>query len=379
MASKLTIKQRIEMAKANASNQLSKPSVPRNKLLKKKADPDRDTRQQVELLKSICTEHSLGDLSLTNCLFATESGEQIILENTVVWGNMRASAIVIAVKNIDEISELYDVVDLKNKKRERDQKKKEADDAAAAAELERIKNADLPVENPGHQAILKLINEKDNAEAAGTETAEDTKQEAEQTEPAELAEQPEPTDMVETDPVEQSEEKTLTRGQRKRIRALRSMNEELQKKAKMAHNKYHRNFMTKLTSKFTITPIREYFYFESKMNITKMIISDAHAYRISMPENTPHQYFLVTGDLQIKSKVMTEIDPSYDAKSQQTEYEDFMKRVEEKEKIKREYHKDDELVAEDSDDDNDDENADESKVLGMPDEGLVNLPQSQTE
>ena len=394
------MKQRIELARQSDSVGLVKPSVPRNKLLKNKIDHSKQVRQQVESLKNICNEHALGDLSLIDCKFATEAGSQIILENSVVWGNMRASAIVIATKNIDEINDIYDAIELKNNKRERDQKKKEADDAVAMVELERLKMADLPVENPGHQAIMKQLNEKSSAidttvnttfdvsTDTGTDVSTDTTTDVSTDTTTDLATGESAVIPIDNTDEDIKKEITLTKSQRKRMKALRAMNTELQKKAKMSHNKYHRNFMTKLTSKFTINPIREYYYFEAKMNITCMIISDVKAYRIVMPENTPHQYFLITGDLQLKTKLMSEIDPAYNASNKQSDYDDFMKRIADKEKIKQASYPGDELVDEESDEDSDEEtdqktNADvkikpdEISILGMADDGLVNMPHTE--
>ena len=99
-------------------------------------------------------------------------------------------------------------------------------------------------------------------------------------------------------------------------------------------NKYFRRFMQDIRSNFSLTENREYRYLEFKAETTDMVIEDVKMYNIGMPKETKEIYFLITGDLQMKSGLIKQKDPSYEFENVIADQYEFLERIKSKENSK---------------------------------------------
>jgi hypothetical protein len=126
----------------------------------------------------------------------------------------------------------------------------------------------------------------------------------------------------------------------KRDRAIQQYQEQMAQKMNSEQgNKYYRNFMKDLRSKFTLIEQTDYRYFEVKSNQTDMVIDGARVYKLAMPECTDNTkgkgtYFLILGDLTMKSGLIKQIDPSYHADKVIKSQNEFLERIKAKENSK---------------------------------------------
>ena len=174
----------------------------------------------------------------------------------------------------------------------------------------------------------------------------------------------EPTDTLkEINGSEQSDAKKAKRkklAKVKREKALKQMNDILMQKAnkKGEGNKYHRNFMKDLRSKFILEQKDKFKYVEVKAETTDMVIDNSRVYQITMPPKTTNVYLLIVGDLELKSKLLRQIDPNYKSEQVFDDHSEFLERIKAKENAK----------VKESAEDLIDEEFDELEELGISDE-----------
>jgi chromosome segregation ATPase len=137
----------------------------------------------------------------------------------------------------------------------------------------------------------------------------------------------------------------------KRDKYVKEMREQLEKKSekKDEGNKYQRHLMQDIKSKFTLEPITKYKYLEVKAETTDMVIDGAKVFKIKMPSVNNQNYYLVVGDLQMKSGLIYRIDPNYKSEKTFKGYDEFLERIKAKESTKVREMKED-LLEEEFDD-----------------------------
>lgn len=301
-------------------------SLPRNVRAKnanihKKFGVIKEINRKMSELETVCDKHKVGNLSLGSCKYASVEGNVTYVEQEFVRGNMRSGILVIRAKAITPAPGMvYDVVEISNAKQERDEKKRKEDDEKAITELERLQKANaintLPEGNEQHEELVKKLVEKsinpDQEESVENVAIKEEKM-------ANLNEE---------------SIKTNNPSGNKKEQAIKRMNEQLAQKTQSMRNKYYRNFMKDLQTKFILAPIPNVKYFEVKAETTLMIIEDAEIYKINMPSKVSDTYLLIIGDLQMKSMVLRRIDPTYASDKVLLERSDFLERIKARENAK---------------------------------------------
>ena len=366
--------------------------IPRNQLAKNrnkhsKNPAAKDISKKISELDTICERHKIGKLTFKSCKLSTVDGIVTFIDYEEIKGNMRASTMVIKVNSMTEQPNVvYDIVQLKKDKNERDQKKQQEGIEKAKPEIERLKkamaNTDAIDGSDQHKKLLeKLVNEdnvtaelNDKIDVEVESTTEEKKDSTnEPTEPAiEELSVDGPTEIIKEEPTDtlkeingsgQSDAKKAKRkklAKVKREKALKQMNDILMQKAnkKGEGNKYHRNFMKDLRSKFILEQKDKFKYVEAKAETTDMVIDNARIYQITMPSKTTNVYLLIVGDLELKSKLLRQIDPNYKSEQVFDDHSEFLERIKAKENAK----------VKESAEDLIDEEFDELEELGIFDE-----------
>lgn len=317
----------------------------RNKNYRTKVAPSKAKENNINILNKICLDNHVGDLSFRDCRYATADGKMTLLDYDDIRANMRSGVFVVKTKNITEVTDqVYDVVKLENDKREKDLKKKEMQMEKARVEMERLakQNAKTTIDPEASQMHQDLLNEMiENTkehfveEITKTVVEEPTETVAEEiTEtPLEDAIEPVVEDTVET-PLEDTADtkKKQTKNQvRNREKIVKKFKKQLNQKIPVDGNKYFRKFMKSCREKLFLEYYPDIKYFEVKSSATCMVIDEAKVYKIDIPNDMGQTFFLITGNLQMKTDLMRRIDPTYRTDSSMREQENFIERIQAKE------------------------------------------------
>lgn len=228
----------------------------------------KETSQLLNELDSICDKHKVGNLTFKSCKLATSEGDISLINHTSLKGNMRAGVLLIQISSIEPSTEIYDLVKIMKDKIDRDVEKYQQENSKDIPG-EAIPEA-IPEATEKHKEILSKLNQ---------------------------------------DPRSQ-------------------INEQPANNAEIKRNKFYRNFMKDIKSKFNLSHQQQFKYLEVRVNTEDMVIENTIVYSITIPKET---YMLVVGDLQVKSGLIRRIDPSYNIESVIEEQTEFMERIREKE------------------------------------------------
>ena len=344
---------------------LPRNSIAKNTIIHNKKDTARQIiRKNIEL-NSLCDKHKIGNLTFRSCKFSDANGNITYLDHEYVKANMKFRVMI--VKTIammpSSSDNIYDIVQIEKDKKERDEKKRQEELEKTKTEIERLKKANDTItqseENKEHINILEKIDEGNiitNTDDRITEEFHDGIMKM-------------PSNKISDDQISSSgnlsffpnnvdnnvdnkdskieylERCDLPKNKdnstnstnstnSKREKALKQMKEQLDRHAESKGNKFFRNFMKDLRSKFILEEKPEYKFFEVKAETTDMVISNVKTYRIVMPPNTKETYLLIIGDLQMKTGLIRQIDPAYKIDKVLKEQNDFLEQIKAKEKSK---------------------------------------------
>ncbi|AUL78934.3 hypothetical protein QJ857_gp1225 [Tupanvirus soda lake] len=396
----------------------------RNNSTKLRNQSTHEIARKTSQLDAVCDKHKIGNLTFRSCKYATSEGKVTFVEHDHIRGNMKSGIMIVKANTLAPSDNLYDLVEIEKAKKERDEKKRQEETEKARIEIERLKTqnatTNIPEGGEQHQNLLEQLvdeDEKTNSNVVENTTAiaenkdveKDTSKEImeELNDPISIevsekledntnkvdmpdTEQLDPEDMATTNDTnecssdcnhdhEQKNDKKDKSAKAKREKAIKQMQEELAKKAKNKNgNKYFRNFMKDIRSKFSLKEEPEIKYFEVKAETTDMVIDGVRAYRISMPENTKETYFLLIGDLQMKSGLIRQIDPAYKADKVFKEQHDFLERIKAKENAKTTELTEDLLEDEDEFDDLDELGISDDESNSSDEESVPKLINNET-
>ncbi|QTF49528.1 hypothetical protein qu_637 [Acanthamoeba polyphaga mimivirus] len=362
---------------------LPRNAVARNSKMHKKRDSGVKLSRNINTLDAVCKKHAVGNLIFRNCKMASYEGRVSFVDHEETRGNMRSGVIVVKATSIYSSEDIYDVVKVREDKIARDLKKRQEDYEKTKLEVERLKRSEelankLANNDPKHDQLVEKLNENNTVEPNNESTEESVEQITEQIvqETAEQstekttqqtveesverstekitqqtaeesveqsAEQPteKTTQQTAEEPVEQSTEQPIEESNKNT-----NQNND-NKKKKKEKNKYYRNFMKDIKSKFSLKLRPENNYFEVKAETTDMIIEHSVVYEIVMVPPTKETYLLVIGDLQMKSSYLRQIDPQYKMDAVLKEQTEFMERIKAKEQLKIHQSPNDKLEPED--------------------------------
>lgn len=287
-----------------------------------KKNQTQNVTQSKKNLLNICEKHKIGNITFRSCKFASEEGKTTHVEYGDIKGNMRASIIIVTVTNMVQSDDIYDIVSIHKNKIERDEKRKQEE--MEKIKLERENMVQLETKNDDemddHNKLLDQlnteINQNDTPETFDQETKID----------------PNCTNTFQ----ETKSEPTGRTIKNKRNKAVKQLQNEIPKNSSKEGNRFYRNFIRDIKSKFTLVENKEFCFFEVKSISAEMIITNAKVYQINIsnqPTNTKEIYLLVKGDLQMKYDVISRIDPSYKNNNTLRDQDDFLERIRNQDKL----------------------------------------------
>ncbi|QGR54153.1 hypothetical protein [Moumouvirus maliensis] len=292
-------------------------SLPRNILAKKmninrKRESVKKINQQIFNLENICKKHRVGDLTFRTCKFASLEGSITFVDHKDIKGNMKSGIMLVKSLNTYVSPETYDLVQIKRDKIKRDMEKKEQELEKAKLELERIE-----AQNKENISQEETDVDKNHKELVDTL----------------LNPLNEPVNETVVEPVNESVNETVVEQVNEPVSESVEQNNK-NKQRKKERNKYYRNFMSDIKSKFVLKLQSDFNFFEVKHETTDMVITDSIVYEIIISQNTKEKYYLIIGDLQMKSGIIRRIDPAYKFDNVLKEQNDFLERIKAKEQTK---------------------------------------------
>ena len=333
---------------------LNRKQLARGENTRKKYSHTRGSNRKMDELDNICEKHKVGVLTFKTCIMSTVDGQVTFVDHQIIKANMRSGIMLIKANALEQSNNIYDIVEIENAKKERDIKKHQDEMDKAKTEIERLKSQknsvtaeEVSTTNEHHNLLMKLVNESNTTgettnEPTNEPTTSETVDPIEQIEPVVSVEPVVPIQPV-ADGTEEPEEDGPNKKENKdksvnakRQKAVDQLKEQVNKKMypNEKRNKYFRNFMKDIRTKFTLEPRTEIKYVEVKAETTAMIIDNAGVYKINLPFKTNDTYFLIIGDLQLKSGLIRQIDPAYKADKVIKEQSEFLERIKAKENAK---------------------------------------------
>jgi hypothetical protein len=249
-----------------------------------------DNKKFTNTFNSICKKHGIYNLTFRSCKFADENGKITLVEHDSIIGNMRSSILVIKAKSLTDSDTIYDIVEIERKVRERknkleEQKKEEIKNTIPETlENKEEKNSDL------NEIYKEFFSRK----------IEELKKE--------------------NPNLKMNQYQKLINEDWRRFRR------EHEKEETFTRNKYHRNFMADLKSKFDLGKRLNFKYLELRMETADAVIVDTEVYEIKFSGQT-ERYFIIIGDLQMKRELINQIDPSYGSEKVIEEQIDLVERL----------------------------------------------------
>lgn len=274
--------------------------------------------------ETICEKHNVKPLEFRSAKMVDQKGHVTFLEHKEIRANMKASVMIIKYgvsdTNTENIYDLFQIA-LDKKVKENKQKAKDIKDAVKHFELEKDE-VDEPIltevtatTEPALEAIAEAISEtvikkdelfeqiKSDAEALGV-----TVETVETVETIESTVQPTQTESHKFQ--DRKMEKKRQHDIEKRETAIRNIKHEMEKKANQHNrNKYHRNFIADLHSKFgsKLTELPDYKFIELRKNASDLVIEHSEVYKLDL--GAKDTYLLVIGDVNMKKMSPVKLIP----------------------------------------------------------------------
>ena len=334
---------------------ISRNNLSKNTNNKIKNSKKREAIKYKNKLNHVCEKHHVFELTFRSCSLVNTYGKIITIDYDYIRGNMQASTLILCINEMRLTDDDYDLTELEKKKIEYDVKKKQEEIEKFRQELEKIKN-ESTLETPQLETIHEppMSTEISQPENKVLETIHESPMSTEISQPEnkvlETIHEPpmspeisqpenkvpetihEPFISPEIDKIEEEiHNNEKSKSDYKRDQALKQYKQQIANRNESKKNKFCRNILKDFKSKFSLIKRDNFKYFEVQKDSTKMVINDVVIYEIFMSINQK-TYYLIIGDLLMKSKLYTQIDPAYQAEKVIKEQNDFMERIKNKEK-----------------------------------------------
>ena len=267
-------------------------NLPRNRIMATKnlKRPQREAKKEIikktNAFNILYEKYNIGPLTFRSTQFITPDGIVTKVNHTEIKGNLRNGILLINFSDMATLEEKYDLYNIAVEKRKKDFAKKEEEFKKRQLEFERLKNTAMEADQ------IEIIN--DQLDKGHMEEI--------------------PKDVQEGIP------KDIQKEIPKIIVPERKPN-------KSTGNKYFRGFMQEIKNHCHLNFQTQYKFAEFRIDSTDMVIDDVDIYKLK------DDLFLVIGDFQMKSSVIRQLDPTYDADTVAETNQDFLDKVKIEENI----------------------------------------------
>ena len=246
-----------------------------------------ELKKQMLTLTSLCDKYNVKPLSITSSKFIAYDGSVTNPNQITIKGNLRAGIMIITSNESTTSEDVYDIIQIEREKKKRDAEKNIENQKKSQMERDRILQ----------QQLKQVADEKNETGEPSTDSPVGP-----------------PTDNPVGPPIDMMETRT--------------------KHVKTTGNKFFRNCMKDIKGKFKLHILEQYRYAEFKLETTYMVIENVDVYKMDI--STKETYYLVVGDLQLKSGIIKQIDPAYNSDKVADEHTEFMEKMQQLENVENE-------------------------------------------
>ena len=269
--------------------------LPRNRIMAAKnlKKPQRDAKKQIikeaNVFNTLYEKYNIGPLTFRSTMFITPDGTVTKVNHAEIKGNLRSGILLINFSDMTTLDDKYDLYDIAVEKRKKDIVKKEEEFRKRQLEFERLKNTAMEADQ------MEIINDQLDKGNIGPNT----------------------TDLVTAESSKEDSQSEISNIHEEKPEMIVPE----RKPHKSTGNKYFRNFMQEIKSHCHLDFQRQYKFAEFKVDSTDMVIDDVDIYKVK------DNLFLVIGDFQMKSSVIRQLDPTYDADTVAEVNQDFLSKI----------------------------------------------------
>lgn len=270
-------------------------NLPRNRIMATKnlKRPQREAKKEIikeaNAFNTLYEKYNIGPLTFRSTQFITPDGIVTKVNHTEIKGNLRNGILLINFSDMATSEDKYDLYNIAVEKRKKDFAKKEEEFKKRQLEFERLKNTAMEADQ------VEIINDqlnKGNIEEQKSSSEDCVNN---------------PEEPLKEIPKDIQEESKIIVPERK--------------PNKSTGNKYFRGFMQEIKSHCHLNFQTQYKFAEFRVDSTDMVIDDVDIYKLK------DNLFLVIGDFQMKSSVIRQLDPTYDADTVAETNQDFLSKV----------------------------------------------------
>jgi len=266
--------------------------LPRNRVIatknlnRAKWQEKKNIKKEIIALNSLYDKYNIGPLTFRSVMFITPSGKITKVNHIDIKGNLHNGILFVSYSDTNILDNIYDLYTIALEKRKKDFVKREEEVKKMSIEMERLRKTDNMEEIPQGENSVDVQKEIPIDEPKGIPIDE----------PKEIS---------------IDEQKEISNNQ---IPIKRRAN-------KITGNKYFRGFMQEIKSRYRLDFQDQYKFAEFKVESTDMIIDDVDIYKVKS------NLFLIIGDFQMKSSVVRQLDPSFDAETATETHQKFMNSI----------------------------------------------------
>jgi hypothetical protein len=290
-------------------------------------------KKDIISLDSIRTKYGIKELTFRTVKFVGRDGIVMETNHSGVTGNLQSGVIIITSPNLStESNNVYDLITIKRNKMESDRKKAIEKNEKNQLEMDRIKKqienrvsltVDSPVGEPNNPIVgepdspiigepnISIVKKPDNSVVEEQDSS--------------VIREPDSPVIGELDsPVIEEPDSSV-------IREVNSLSIfpkpqiPIKYPKKNTGNKFFRNFMKDIKGKFKLEFQDKYDFCEFRKDATDMVIDNVDIYKINI--STKETHYLIIGDLQMKSMLIRQIDPSYEIDHTTDEHNSFIEKI----------------------------------------------------
>lgn len=323
---------------------IPRSSMSRNRGSRKRFAASKELASFHSSMETLCKRHNIGELKFRNCKNSKADGTCELLTHSTIKGNVKTNIMVVNVTSATPSQIIYDLVDIHNKKVERDRIKNEKQRELEKPELERhARMAEEEFKRAQEKANKPLdVSTEHLIDSIKTQSGIDSENDTGLDEHIQETEDPDPESDDDTENKSESQpepkptraeikSKKLTQKNKEKIdnkikKAQQTRAENEQKRPNKAIRKFKADLEKMFKTKFSLNECPDLKYFEFKMDTAEMVVEDGKIYKISNEIND-HFYYVIIGDLMMKSQMLRNIDPTYNMDKSFFEQTEFLERI----------------------------------------------------
>jgi antirestriction protein len=247
----------------------------------------------------VVDKHTIGlDTAAKNFTVASIEGRTAFVEAEEMRCNMKIGMTLLKGTSITYSDEKYDLVTILSDKKRRDEKKRTTTKSDAMKDL-----IDVPSQTDSEQSQIEdqiastEVTTEETTEVSTEETTEETTEVSTE----------ETTEVTTEETVDDQSYLTVS------ILKEKPLSSKIGGAGANSRNQAFRRAAKDFANHFILFELPNIGFFQFKINNTSMVVTGAYVYKIETPKKYGSNWYLIVGDIRMKSDAIQAIDPEYQA------------------------------------------------------------------